>query len=133
MCDITDLETQSKTINKFNTIVNQPITIASVAAILVIAFSVNIIEFACSIGIPQAYTKILEINALTFLEQQWYILVYTIGYMVDDFIVFGLAIWGYSKLQAHGGRYAQLSLLIGGLLMLVLGLILIMSPALLVL
>lgn len=133
VCDITDLETQSKTINKFKTIVNQPITIASVAAILVIAFSVNIIEFACSIGIPQAYTKILEINALTFLEQQWYILVYTIGYMVDDFIVFGLAIWGYSKLQAHGGRYAQLSLLIGGLLMLVLGLILIMSPALLVL
>ena len=133
VCDITDLDTQSKTINKFQAIVNQPITIASVLAILIIAFSVNIIEFACSIGIPQAYTKILELNMLTFMERQWYIMIYTIGYMVDDFIVFGLAIWGYSKLQSHGGKYAQLSLLIGGLLMLLLGLILVIDPSALVL
>jgi len=132
VCDITDLDTQMKTINKFQAVINQPITIASIAAILVIAFSVNIIEFACSIGIPQAYTKILELNMLTVMERQWYILVYTIGYMVDDFIVFGLAIWGYSKLQSHGGKYAQLSLLIGGVLMLILGLILVVNPGLLV-
>ncbi len=133
VCDITDLDTQTKTVNKFKQIVNQPITIASIAAILVIAFSVNIIEFACSIGIPQAYTKILELNQLDFITQQWYILVYTIGYMIDDFVVFGLAIWGYSKLQAHGGRYAQLSLLIGGILMVLLGTVLVFNPALLVL
>lgn len=131
VCDITDLESQSRTIDKFKSIVNQPITLASIAAILVIAFSVNIIEFACSIGIPQAYTKILELNMLSFLERQWYILIYTIGYMVDDLIVFGLAIWGYGKLQSHGGRYAQLSLLIGGLLMLFLGAILVVNPTLL--
>jgi glutaredoxin len=133
VCDISNIETQTKTMNKFQTIVHQPITIASVVAILVIAFSINIIEFACSIGIPQAYTKILELNMLTFLERQWYILIFTIGYMVDDLIVFGLAIWGYSKLQAHGGKYAQLSLLIGGVLMLALGALLILNPSLLVL
>jgi len=132
VCDITDLDTQMKTISKFQAVINQPITLASIAAILVIAFSVNIIEFACSIGIPQAYTKILEINVLTTLERQWYILIYTFGYMVDDFIVFGLAIWGYSKLQSHGGKYAQLSLLIGGILMLLLGGILILDPTLLI-
>jgi len=131
VCDITDIESQNKTINKIQAVVNQPVTIASILAILAIAFSVNIIEFACSIGIPQAYTKILDINMLTFLERQWYILIYTIGYMVDDFIVFGLAIWGYSKLQAHGGMYSQLSLLIGGMLMLVLGLILVINPQIL--
>ncbi|MCA9362213.1 glutaredoxin, partial [Candidatus Kaiserbacteria bacterium] len=133
VCDITDIESQSRTIDKFKAIVNQKVTIASIFAILVIAFSVNIIEFACSIGIPQAYTKILELNMLTFLERQWYILIYTIGYMVDDLIVFGLAIWGYGKLQSHGGKYAQLSLLIGGLLMLLLGAILVFDPSLLVL
>ncbi len=133
VCDITDIDTQAKTINKFQAIIAQPVTIASIFAILVIAFSVNVIEFACSVGIPQAYTKILEINMLTALERQWYILIYTIGYMVDDFIVFGLAIWGYDKLQAHGGKYAQLSLLIGGVLMLVLGAILVLNPSLLIL
>jgi glutaredoxin len=132
VCDITDIDTQARTINKFKQIVEQPITIASVLAILVIAFSVNIIEFACSIGIPQAYTKILELNGLDFLERQWYILVFTLGYMFDDVVVFGLAIWGYSKLQSHGGKYAQLSLLVGGLLMLILGGLLVLNPSLLV-
>jgi hypothetical protein len=28
-----------------------------------IAFSVNVIEFACSIGIPQAFTKLLEMSS----------------------------------------------------------------------
>jgi hypothetical protein len=60
-------------------------------------------------------------------------MVFTVGYMVDDVIVFGLAIWGYSKLQSHGGKYAQLSLLIGGVLMLVLGAVLVFNPSLLVL
>ena len=133
VCDITDLDTQTRNINKFQAVISQPVTIASIAVILVIAFSVNIIEFACSIGIPQAYTKILEINMLTTLERQWYILIYTFGYMVDDFIVFGLAIWGYSKLQSHGSKYAQMSLFIGGILMLILGLILIVDPTILIL
>ncbi|MEK7638804.1 MAG: glutaredoxin family protein [Patescibacteria group bacterium] len=133
VCDITDLDTQAKTINKLKAVVSQPITVASILAILLIAFSVNIIEFACSIGIPQAYTKILELNVLSFFERQFYIFIYTLGYMVDDFVVFGLAIWGYSKLQAHGGKYAQLSLLIGGILMLLLGALLILSPDALVL
>jgi len=133
VCDISDIESQSKTINKMQAIVNQPITIVSIFAILAIAFSVNIIEFACSIGIPQAYTKILDLNMLTFIEQQWYILVYTIGYMVDDFLVFGLAIWGYSRLESHGAKYSQLSLVIGGVLMLLLGLLLIINPSALVL
>lgn len=133
VCDISSIDQQTKTINKFKEIINKPLTITTVGAIILIAFSVNIIEFACSIGIPQAYTKILDLNMLSFLERQFYILVYTFGYMVDDFIVFGLAIWGFSKLDAHGHKYAQLSLLIGGALMLLLGAILVLNPSLLVL
>ncbi len=133
VCDITDMESQSKTMNKLTTLVNNPITIFSIFSVLLIAFSVNIIEFACSIGIPQAYTKILDLNSLSFIERQWYIFIYTIGYMIDDLIVFILAIWGYSKLQAQGAKYANLSLLIGGMLMVLLGVLLVLNPSLLVL
>lgn len=133
VCDITSIDSQTKTINKFKWVASQPVTITTIGAILIIAFSVNVIEFACSIGIPQAYTKILELNMLTILERQWYILVYTAGYIFDDLLVFGLAIWGYSKLQAHGQKYAQHSLLVGGILMLLLGAILVLNPNLLVL
>ena len=133
VCDISSIDQQSRTIDRFKKIINEPLTLGTIAAVLVIAFSVNIIEFACSIGIPQAFTKILELNMLSFVEQQFYILVYTAGYMVDDFVVFGLAIWGFSRLEAHGHKYAQLSLLVGGVLMLLLGAILVFSPTLLVL
>ncbi len=133
VCDITDIDSQTKTIGKLKAVINQPLTITTVLAIILIAFSVNIIEFACSIGIPQAYTKILDLNMLTFVERQWYILVYTFGYMIDDFIVFGLAIWGFTRLEAHGAKYSRLSLLIGGVLMLILGLIMVFNPDLLVL
>jgi glutaredoxin len=132
VCDVTDLETQGKVIAKFKAIANQPVTIISVFSIIVIAFSVNVIEFACSIGIPQAYTKILEMNMLTFMERQGYIMVYTLGYMFDDAVVFALAIWGYSRLQSFGGKYANYSLLIGGILMLLLGAFLILDPSFLV-
>ncbi len=133
VCDITSLDSQTRTIDKLKQVINAPLTLTTIGAILLIAFSVNIIEFACSIGIPQAYTKILELNLLSFAERQWYIMVYTFGYMVDDFIVFGLAIWGFSKLEAHGHKYAQLSLIIGGVLMLILGAMLIIAPEALVL
>ena len=133
VCDITDLETQGKTVGRLKLLIEQPTTVITVLSIIVVAFSVNVIEFACSIGIPQAYTKILELNNLSFVSRQWYILVYTLGYMVDDFIVFGLAIWGFSRLESHGHKYAQLSLFIGGILMLLLGAILIFEPSSLIL
>ncbi len=133
VCDVTSIDQQSKTIDRFTKIVQSPLTLTTVGAVLLIAFSVNIIEFACSIGIPQAYTKILELNMLTFVERQWYIFIYTVGYMLDDLVVFGLAIWGFMQLEAHGHRYARLSLLVGGVLMVVLGAVLVLMPSLLVL
>lgn len=133
VCDVTSLEAQDKTTQRIQDLITRPTTILTVLGIIAIAFSVNIIEFACSIGIPQAYTKILEINNLDFFSRQMYILVYTAGYMIDDFIVFGLAIWGFSKLESHGHKYAQLSLMLGGVLMLVLGGLLIFEPSFLVL
>jgi len=132
VCDITSLDSQSRTIDKLKKIIQAPLTLTTIGAILFIAFSVNIIEFACSIGIPQAYTKILELNLLSFFERQWFILVYTFGYMIDDVVVFALAIWGFSRLEAHGHKYTQLSLVIGGVLMLVLGAILTFAPTFLV-
>lgn len=132
-CDISDIDTQANTVNRIKDLVLRPTSIAVVLGVIAIAFSVNIIEFACSIGIPQAYTKILEMNDLNTFARQMYLMVYTLGYMVDDVVVFGLAIWGFSRLEAHGHRYAQLSLLIGGILMLILGMLLVFEPSFLVL
>lgn len=129
-CKVTNLEQRSKTRNKIKDLVSSPLTIATSVGIIGLALSVNIIEFACSIGIPQAFTKILDINNLNSLQKQFYIFLYTLMYMVDDLIVFGLAFFSIEKIGLTT-KYSKWCNLIGGILMLALGLTLIINPELL--
>lgn len=125
VCDVTSLEHQRKTTTKIKDIATSPLTLVGAIIIIGLAFSVNIIEFACSVGLAQSFTKILEINNLGFWNQQWYIGIYTLFYMVDDFIVFGLAIFGYRKFYQFGAKYSNLALLIGGIILIILGILMI--------
>lgn len=127
-CDVTSVEHQQKTESRIHDLVSRPMNLAVAVAIVGLALSVNIIEFACSIGIPQAFTKVLELNQLSFVEYQGYTLLYTLFYMADDFIVFGLAIWGYHKFYAVGQKYSRYATLVAGILMLALGAILVLNP-----
>jgi len=131
VCD-TDVKKQSKTESKIRNLINSPMTILTALGIIGVALSVNVIEFACSIGIPQAFTKILELNDMSAVTEQLYILLYTFSYMIDDFLIFGLALYGFSKFYAVGQKYSNLSSLIGGVLMLILGIILLFAPNLLI-
>ena len=132
VCDVKDYQSKSKTEQKIKDLINSPLTVLTVLGIMGVAFSVNIIEFACSIGIPQAFTKILEINNLGLIKEQFYIFVYTFFYMIDDFVVFGLALYGFDKFYTVGQKYSNLSSLIGGILMLILGALLLFNPSVLV-
>ena len=58
-------------------------------------------------------------------------MLYTLFYMADDIIIFGLAIWGYQKFYALGQKYSKASTLVAGILMLALGGILVINPQLL--
>lgn len=126
-CRVTDIEQRHKTHHKLQELAISKFTLATFLAILGIAFSVNIIEFACSIGIPQAFTKILEINNLTRLQTAAGIVIYILSYMLDDFFVFGLALYGADKLSLTT-KYSKISNLIGGIVMVILGLLLIFKP-----
>lgn len=131
VCDMASIEQQASIQNKIYKLVNSPMTIATIIGIIGIAFSVNVFEFACSIGIPQAFTKILEMNTLSFWAHQGYSLLYILAYMVDDIVIFGFALYGFDKLH-YSQKYSKLSLLIGGILMLLLGGLMLLAPQLLV-
>ncbi len=126
-CKITDYKQRKEIRDKISFLATKEFTFITFLTILGIAFSVNVIEFACSIGIPQAFTKILELNRLGFLENASYILTYIAFYMIDDFIVFGIALYGMDKL-ALTTKYSKLSNLIGGIVMVILGLVMILKP-----
>ncbi len=127
-CKVTNLDQKRKTTQKIQSLASSKFTFITFLSILGIAFSVNIIEFACSIGIPQAFTKILELNNLSLFQTALYIGTYILFYMVDDFIVFGLALYGMDKL-AMTAKYTRYSNMIGGIIMIILGLILIFKPS----
>jgi cytochrome c biogenesis protein CcdA len=129
-CKVTNLEERSKTKRKIQQLATNKFTLFTFLGILGVAFSVNIIEFACSIGIPQAFTKILELNKLPLPQWVLMIVIYIFFYMLDDLVVFGLAFWGADHLGLTT-KYSKLSNLVGGIVMVILGLLLIFQSQLL--
>lgn len=129
-CKVISWNQKKKTIDRIKDIASRPMTIGVFFLTILIAFSVNIVEFACSIGIPQAFTKLLEMSSLGFIEKQSYILLYTLFYMVDDFVVFGVAIYAMSYIGLTT-KYSRYCLFIWWVVMLVLWYFFLFDPTLL--
>ena len=49
---------------------------------------VNMIELACSAGLPVMFIEILSLNDLSTIEYMMYILIYIVCFLLDDLIVF---------------------------------------------
>lgn len=126
-CKVTNFEQKRKTTERIKAIVNAPMTIWIFLTTIGIAFSVNVIEFACSIGIPQAFTKLLEMSSLSLFMKQFYIGIYTFFYMFDDFIVFGIALYAFHYLHLTT-KYTRYCLAIGWIIMLILGYFFLFNP-----
>lgn len=131
-CKVGNLESKKRTTERIKCYATVPMTIPVVLGILGLAFSVNIIEFACSVGIPQTFTKVLDINYLSFAGKQVYNAMYIFMYMIDDLVVFALALYSFDKIGLTTAKYTRFSHFVGGILMILLGLILLTKPALLV-
>lgn len=130
-CRVASTEQRKEISEKIKRFAHKPLTWLAALGIIGIAFSVNIFEFACSIGIPQTFTKILDLANLSWLAKQAYNAIYILGYMVDDFIVFGIALYSFEKIGITQ-KYSRISHVVGGLLMALLGLILLFAPSALV-
>ncbi|MFH1012497.1 MAG: glutaredoxin [Candidatus Peregrinibacteria bacterium] len=131
-CKVGSLEKKSKTAEKIKSYATAPMTLLVALGILGLAFSVNIIEFACSVGIPQTFTKILDLNYLSWASKQFYNFLYILMYMIDDFVVFAVALYSFNRIGLTTHKYTRASHLIGGAIMVILGFILLFSPTLLV-
>lgn len=126
-CKVVDSKGRARISTQIKKLASEPLTWISALGVIALAFSVNVIEFACSIGIPQAFTKIIELHQLGFLETQGLMGLYIVFYMIDDLLVFGLALWGFEKLHMTA-VYSKWANLFGGILMLILGALLFFFP-----
>ena len=126
-CKVTGAEEKKSTALKVQELVNAPLTIATLVSIVVLAFVVNSVEFVCSSGIPAVFTQVLALSNLSFWEYYGYILLYVLFFMLDDLIVFGLAVFAIST--EAGQKYSKYCKIIGGSILLLLGLMLLFFPS----
>ncbi len=130
-CKVTNLEQQRSISQKISNIAHSPLSWLSFFGILMLAFSVNIIEFACSAGYPQIFSKfLLPSFAGDIINQAGLVLTYIGAYILDDLIIFGIALYSIEKIGITQ-KYSKICNVVGGALMLTLGGLMIFAPALL--
>ena len=98
--------------------------------VVVVAVGINMVEFVCSFGFPLVFTKILTSYNLGTPSYYFYLLIYILFYMIDDLIIFTLAIWTLRITQVSE-KYLKAIKLISGIVLLILGLIILFKPELL--
>jgi len=126
-CEVRDLGSKQKFKNKLEKILAQEKFVLVLAGVIGLAFSVNALELLCSFAIPTAFTATLIGLKLPLWEQLTAIGIYDVGYIFDDVLVLFIALWTMS-LKVFSPKVVQISHLVGGILLLVLGAFLIFDP-----
>ena len=94
---------------------------------MALALSVNIVELACSAGLPVMFTQILSMNNLTIIEEVLYIALYMLFFLIDDLVIFFIAV-RTMEVSGVSTKYGKASKLIGGILLLIIGVLMIFKP-----
>ena len=123
--------TQRKFLLKMEEVTRAEVPIAlSLISVGLIAVGINMIELFCSMGFPVTFTGMLANFGLSKLSFYLYLAIYIIFYMLDDMIIFLLAVKTLSITQSSQ-KYIKTIKLISGILLLILGIILMFKPSLL--
>ena len=128
-CKLQNNETRKKSMNKIQALVLADLSWFSIFGIVGLAFVVNSIEFVCSAALPATFSFVLTQSHLSTFMHYFYILIYTIFFMLDDMIVFGLAVFAINKYT--GTKYEKYSTLIGGIVMIIIGIFIVFFPKML--
>ncbi|MFC1663985.1 hypothetical protein ACFL0A_02630 [Patescibacteria group bacterium] len=108
-------------------IVSAPLALSMIGGVVLLALGINLVEFFCSAGLPAIYTQILTLSQLSTLNYYLYLLFYTFVFMLDDLIIFSLAIITLRRI-GFTEKYNYWATLLGGLLIFILGILLIFRP-----
>lgn len=126
-CEVTNPEQRRKLTEKMRKIVYEKGIWLALIGIIGLAFIVNLIELACSAGLPAIFTQVLALNDLPDWQHYGLMVLYIFVFMLDDMVVFAIAM---ITLKAVGttGKYARWATLIGGVVIFIIGILLMFKP-----
>lgn len=128
VCKVTNPASRAGIVKRIQEFATPGALPATLLGVVTLAITVNLIEFVCSSGFPVIFTRILTLSELPWWLYHAYILLYVLMYMLDDLIIFAVAVATLSSLQ-ESAKYARYCGFVGGLLLVILGLLLLFVPS----
>jgi len=122
-CKLDGQQKKKQIFDKIKDITKRRSFYLALLGIILLAIAVNMVELICSAGLPAVFTQVLALNHLDTWQYYAYISIYIFFFMLDDLLVFFVAMF---TMQVTGlsTKYSRYSSLIGGIIMLAIGLLL---------
>ena len=126
-CNVTDNNKRKKIMDRVKEFCSEKNFFLAIIGSIGLAISVNVVELACSAGLPIVFSEILSVNNLSGFEHVIYLLIYILFFMLDDIVIFIIAMTTM-KLTGISNKYGKYSHLIGGIIMVLVGILLLFKP-----
>ncbi len=126
-CEVTDEKKRSTIMERIKNIVKKQNLLLALLGVAALAVTVNLIELACSAGLPLLFTQILAYNDLSTASYFFYIGIYILLFLIDDLIIFTIAMVSMN-VTGISNKYSRISTIVGGIIMLIIGFLLIFFP-----
>jgi thiol-disulfide isomerase/thioredoxin len=126
-CVVGSSEKRQKVFARIRNLIGERRLGVAILGIMALAVAVNLVELVCSFALPAAYASMLTMQQLPMAAYYGYLLLYLLVFMLDDLVVFAVAM---VTMQVVGieSKWGRLVALLGGLLMVGIGLALLFKP-----
>ncbi len=126
-CEVVDEKKRKKIFSKIKKFTREKNFLLALIGVIGLAISVNMVELACSAGLPIVFSELLVLNDVGGISKILYTFVYIFFFLIDDLIVFFIAMITM-KVTGISTKYNKFSHLIGGIIMLLIGVLLLFKP-----
>ena len=126
-CTVVDDKKRKKIFSKIRKFTSAKSFLLALAGVVGLAISVNLVELACSAGLPLVFSELLVLNNVSSFMKFLYTLLYVLFFLIDDLIIFFIAMFTM-KVTGISTKYNRYSHLLGGLIMLGIGMLLLLKP-----
>ena len=126
-CEVIDKKKRKTIFERIKKFTHEKSLLLSIVGIMVLAVSVNVVELLCSAGLPVVFSELLVINNISGTKAVLYDLLYILFFLLDDLIVFIIAI-KTMDVVGISSKYNKYSHLVAGIIMLLIGILLLFKP-----
>ena len=126
-CEVVDDKKRKKMFARIRKFTSEKSFLLAILGVIGLAVSVNVVELACSAGLPIVFSELLVINNTSDTMKFVYTLVYILFFLLDDLVIFFIAMF---TMQVTGisTKYNKYSHLLCGIVMLIIGVLLLLKP-----